>query len=282
MFRFACVVALALLGAGLCVSAAQTPVNPKTWSYDTGYAYLLYSYAAYCPENNIKAWNCKWCQYNDTVWGFKNVNLFLVSGELVFVGYNADYKQIVVSFRGSSDIANWLADFDITQVDYSYCSGCQVHKGFYDTWQGLKPFVIPAVQSLYDQFGYEVVVTGHSLGGAVATLASVDIKKSVGSNTFLWTYGCPRVGNPDFATWFPTGANIIHVQRVVNWHDVVPHTPNEWQGFRHIPQESWEQKNPQEFIVCDPNNGEDPNCSDSVVVTSVSDHLDYYGLEESC
>jgi predicted lipase len=39
--------------------------------------------------------------------------------------------------------------------------------------------------------------TGHSLGGALATLAALDVKRQINpSNTvYFYTYGCPRVGN---------------------------------------------------------------------------------------
>ena len=64
--------------------------------------------------------------------------------------------------------------------------------------------------------------------------------------------------------------------------NTVPHTPSEEEKYRHLPQEIWEQKNPNNFIECDPKNGEDPKCSDSVLIYSVGDHTMYYGLKESC
>ncbi len=65
--------------------------------------------------------------------------------------------------------------------------------------------------------------------------------------------------------------------------DSVPHLPAEAEAFRHVPQESWEQKNPNNFVVCSATNGEDPKCSDSVLIPdSVYDHLHYFGLYESC
>jgi triacylglycerol lipase len=43
----------------------------------------------------------------------------------------------------------------------------------------------------------EIFVTGHSLGGALAVLAAVDIKHNISpeSEVILYTYGQPRVGN---------------------------------------------------------------------------------------
>mmetsp|Transcript_4006 Transcript_4006/g.11166 ORF Transcript_4006/g.11166 Transcript_4006/m.11166 type:complete len:282 (+) Transcript_4006:120-965(+) len=267
----------------LCVAAQQVPVDPKVWSYATGQTYLLMSYAAYCPEVNIRLWDCKWCQYNTTVQDFDVSDIFEEEGELVFMGVNPTYKEIVVSFRGSTDITNWINNFQVFKVNYPFCDGCKVHKGFYDTWESLRSQVLDGVSQLFSKYGYDIIVTGHSLGGAVASLASVEIKNTTGANVYLWNYGCPRVGNENYANWLPSSASgVSFIQRVVNNHDIVPQTPAEWQKYRHYPQEIWEQADPNNFIMCDPNNGEDPTCSDSVVGLSVDDHLTYFGLYEEC
>lgn len=46
------------------------------------------------------------------------------------------------------------------------------------------------------------MVTGHSLGGALAILAAADIK-SVGHKVDeVYTFGQPRVGNVAFSKWY--------------------------------------------------------------------------------
>jgi len=168
-------------------------------------------------------------------------------------------------------------------VSYPYCYKCEVEAGFHHTWEKVKPGVMGEVWRLHKLYPkYDIVITGHSLGGAVATLAAVDIYYNVSGNVFSWTLGSPRVGNGHFAEWYPT-CGIQHTQRITNWKDVVPHLPNEMEFYKHVPQEVWEQKNPNQFVVCDPNNGEDPHCADSVTIPdSVYDHLNYFGLYESC
>lgn len=44
----------------------------------------------------------------------------------------------------------------------------------------------------------ELVITGHSLGGALSTLAAFDFN-NLGIKTNLITFGSPRVGNEKFA-----------------------------------------------------------------------------------
>lgn len=54
---------------------------------------------------------------------------------------------------------------------------CQVHGGFYKASLDARPVVLAAVNKglkLYP--GYKVVATGHSLGGAVATLTAAYLR----------------------------------------------------------------------------------------------------------
>ena len=68
---------------------------------------------------------------------------------------------------------------------------------------------------------YEIVTTGHSLGAALSTLASVDVYKNVSGEVpiYSWTLGSPRVGNGPFSTWYESDSGIKHSQRIVNWKD---------------------------------------------------------------
>ena len=53
----------------------------------------------------------------------------------------------------------------------------------------------------------KVMCTGHSLGGAVATLAAHDIVTFCGvapERISCYTFGCPRVGNHAFAAEYDT------------------------------------------------------------------------------
>jgi len=47
-----------------------------------------------------------------------------------------------------------------------------------------------------------MIVTGHSLGGAIATLAVAElISKGIQVDN-LYTFGSPRVGDSNFISWF--------------------------------------------------------------------------------
>ncbi|MFW9261677.1 lipase family protein [Nostoc sp. CALU 546] len=62
----------------------------------------------------------------------------------------------------------------------------------------------------------KIFVTGHSLGGAIATLAARHIKE-IGYDLDLYTFASPRVGAPDFAKGFQG----INCYRIANSEDVV-------------------------------------------------------------
>lgn len=81
---------------------------------------------------------------------------------------------VVVSFRGTEadSLRNWIIDLEsIVFVPYKNVTGVEVGDGFYNEWNDLMPQVIPAVQTLRDQFpNYQIWVTGHSLGGMLFLL----------------------------------------------------------------------------------------------------------------
>jgi hypothetical protein len=92
----------------------------------------------------------------------------------------------------------------------------------------------------------------------------------------MYTYGCPRVGNPAFYDSY--NAFDIEHYRVVHNKDIVPHLPLEVMGFHHTNQEIWySTEDSSTFIECD-DSGEDGNCSNSLTFAmSSSDHCEYVG-----
>jgi len=74
-----------------------------------------------------------------------------------------------------------------------------------------------------------VIVTGHSLGAATATLvlaylfANAEVQLPM-DRLFIYTYGQPRVGGSKFAAWYNGVCGGRHF-RLVHYNDVVPHIP---------------------------------------------------------
>lgn len=62
----------------------------------------------------------------------------------------------------------------------------------------------------------------------------------------------------------------------VHSSDIVPHVPLEIQDFHHIATEIWQKDG--KLKVCD-ESGEDPNCSDSIWLPSIPDHVSYMNFD---
>ena len=104
-------------------------------------------------------------------------------------------ESIYIVYRGSESFENWLSDLDAILTEYPYCDKCQVHEGFYYAEQQVIKSVITNTKELISQYPtYKVVVTGHSLGAALATLTAVDFLKNGISPVSLINFGSPRVG----------------------------------------------------------------------------------------
>jgi len=107
----------------------------------------------------------------------------------------------------------------------------------------------------------------------MATIAAVDMA-TMDPALELWTYGSPRVGNSEFATWF-SNTFVSRSFRVVNKKDPVVHAPTTNQGFVHVTAEHWLENGPGS----PPRNcgqiPDNPVCSFSVGVKPLSggDHL---------
>lgn len=116
-------------------------------------------------------------------------------------------------------------------------AGCLAHAGFYASWGEVASRTLAAVRAAKAANPtYKVVATGHSLGGAVATLAAAYIRQA-GIAADLYTYGSPRVGNVAFVAFVtdqPGGE-----YRVTHTDDPVPRLPPILLNYRHTSPEYW-------------------------------------------
>ncbi|KAI8352145.1 lipase [Choanephora cucurbitarum] len=266
---------LTLLAADNTVtaSAAQVALFKK---------YAGVASAAYCDAvTTSKTWTCTQCKASAP--GSVVVAGFNVGSDTVgFVARSDSDKTIYLGFRGSKTVSNWVTNLNTVLTTYTAVSGTKVHKGFYTAAKSAIDSYFPVIQKQLDSYpSYKVVVTGHSLGGALATLAGMELyqrEKRLGpSNLSIYTIGQPRVGDPAFA-YYVQGTGIT-VSRSVNERDIVPHVPPANFGFLHPGSEAWTKDNGSVQICT--NTVESDKCSNSIVpFTSISDHLTYYGISQ--
>ena len=129
----------------------------------------------------------------------------------------------VLVFRGTQGVQNWLLDLNAKMIAAAQAG--RVHCGFQRALDEVWPDVDRALSSVTTPTFY----TGHSLGGALATLAASRRAPAV-----VYTFGSPRVGDAKFVDRL-AGQQIY---RVVNRDDrvtTVPPSIGPW-PFRHVGQ----------------------------------------------
>jgi predicted lipase len=144
-----------------------------------------------------------------------------------------DEQAVVISFRGTQSQTDWDTNFDFFQDDVDdFCGkGCEVHSGFLSSWRGVSDEVLRQRKELLEQHkGYRTVVTGHSLGGALAHVCTAAILNAEpNAELSLYSYGSPRVGNRVFANFINKGLGLKNF-RVTHMNDPVPRVPQPWLG----------------------------------------------------
>ena len=113
------------------------------------------------------------------------------SGCTIFEIAGAEDDALVVAFRGSANVKNFLTNLRFKLVPLQGHPTAKVHEGFQEASQGLWALLKPDLESLTDS-GRPVIFTGHSLGGATAQLCAL----AAGPETVaeLVTFGGPLIG----------------------------------------------------------------------------------------
>lgn len=169
-------------------------------------------------------------------------------------------KRLVVAFRGTSDFGDVLTDIaaiprDIGELGF-------VHEGFSRAYESIREGLIAALHAGFggaDGKGWEILFTGHSLGGALATLSSLDVAREalrsaaqrksirvavhqadsellgaalVNAEKIACTFGAPRVGGARMCA--ACDECVPKSWRIWSSSDIVPTVPpTTLFGFRH-------------------------------------------------
>ena len=127
----------------------------------------------------------------------------------------------VVSFRGTQQVRDWMTNLKAHKVAVRSANPASsrtlghVHRGFNRAYKSVEPQIVEYLKGFEE---YPLYITGHSLGGALATLATWHMPGE--KLAACYTFGAPRVGDSQLLDQFRTP-----VYRVVNGADPVPMVP---------------------------------------------------------
>jgi hypothetical protein len=143
-------------------------------------------------------------------------------------------KRVSVVFRGSETRSDWYYDLMISKRKIE--DNVYVHNGFYqqlhvnNNYEKIKQSIEKVLES-DDKKDYEVLVTGHSLGAALATLFGYLYSRETPRQIKIISFASPRIGNAGFKTRFDSQENLIHY-RITNNRDIITTSP--MINYKHV------------------------------------------------
>lgn len=238
-----------------------------------------------------------------------------------FIAVDHEAKTFYLTFRGTNSAQDWLNNLDAFLVPYvplvysnndlepkkrPKCSGCKVHKGFsaFVKQNGVK-VVRELVKLKKKHPKYQIVVSGHSLGGAMALICGVELRL-LGFDTLVVTLAGPKVGNAPFTSFvnklFQTDKVVKHIShknsfetldvgyiRMVHKHDIVPTLPPtdhyRHAGYEYYLSERGMKQTPKSVIrrAVDYVENSDRSMFDMIPSGfSRDDHVNYFFKVTSC
>lgn len=134
-----------------------------------------------------------------------------------FVAQNLDSGDVFVTFRGTDTFLDWVANLSIVQAPVAGWGRAQ--EGFHFIYYGQCKDSVRAALAQVE--GRQVYTTGHSLGAAIAVLATADIVDA-GLTPRMYSFAGPRAVDLDFAQAL---RKVKTCWRIVNTEDLVPTVP---------------------------------------------------------
>ena len=171
---------------------------------------------------------------------------FIKTGKSLNYYIRTDNKNeiIYLIFEDSHSISDWINDFDYYSMSYEHTPyTIHAHGGFIKVWlSGNEKVMQELLEQIESHPSYVLVITGWSMGGAFAHLASEEINwrtrsdkadPATGRKPLLITYGCPQLlYGRDMKEYFASCVKACYDFGHIR------------DGFTRLPPESW-----QFFIV---------------------------------
>lgn len=180
----------------------------------------------------------------------------LLSDSCGYIALDHGKERVIVAFRGTYSVANTIVDLSTVPQEWMpydggdegpKCENCTVHMGFYRAWVNTRDAIVSDLRlQLLLHSDYTLHLVGHSLGGAVAALAALDLQAD-GYDPIVTTFGEPRIGNEGLAKYLDARFYLTNdkeetqidktkqkYRRVTHTSDPVPLIPlTEWSFAPH-------------------------------------------------
>lgn len=277
-------------------SGATSTDTPTAISPQTADSEFLrpaqFSRVAYCSSAAVTSWQCgEPCQ---SLGG--GIEVLQAGGDdglvpMYFIAHDPATESIVVVHQGteSSSILSILNDVQIKLVELNTTrfpgvdGNIRVHDGFQKTFERTADGVLSGVQAgLANKGVNKIVVTGHSLGAAIAIMDALMLKQNLDPSVEITTtlFGLPRGGNAAWANFIDaTLSNTM--THISNQNDPVPTLPPRFLEYQHPAGEVHIRAvdadgEPTDIVAC--GGQENENCSEgnSVFDVSVANHAGPY------
>jgi hypothetical protein len=140
--------------------------------------------------------------------------------------------ELVTVIRGTDTVLEWIDDaqfyYVVNPVGNSYGFTEEGFSSIYKSLRTGKADSSPSVRSAIASYlaagtGSSVAVTGHSLGGALAELVSLDITLNTSKKPTVYTFASPKVG--EYLWEYDYNHHISTSYRIYNSTDIVPDIP---------------------------------------------------------
>ncbi|KAK9681063.1 hypothetical protein K7432_015761 [Basidiobolus ranarum] len=210
-----------------------------------------------------------------------------------YIGYSNLHKEVVFAFKGTDKDMSIITDIMRFQMEYPYPNlpnswldkleyviesymfgGVEVHSGFLKAFLQIRDIAYERLEELALMLkplgkDYKLIITGHSMGGAVATIAAMELKR---------LYINPNLKDvlTPVKSLIPRSNNSpnINIARVTNYKDPVVGSNPKWLNSMHNPREIYLNEKGL-AVYCHDVNGlkltEDPNCNIGTVTSPLID-----------
>jgi hypothetical protein len=144
-----------------------------------------------------------------------------------YVGVDVSSARIVASFRGTDKLTQFTKEFlhhNLVNQTWDPQPGALVNEYFVQATDLLWANMSRALGDLQDAYpGYEVWLTGHSMGGSMAMIMAFRMANLLERPPVVYSFGQPRTGNAAFGRL--VDRRLRKLVRLVNAADPIPNWP---------------------------------------------------------